>query len=290
MSLIGVLLTGLLATAALCLGLWVASRTVADVPLPPSPNAPPAPRRAGRAGERAPRFVGVVVAGEAVDVESRAEGRLLEVSVKVGERVARGADLARVDVEPLQKDLLAAEAALRDARRRLARRLRYATGGAFTMEELDSHRREAIQEQARVDQLARSVADGRVKAPFAGSVVEQYLAPGALAGPGRPLVRLARRGEAHVRFAIPEEQAAAVRVGDTVTIQVQAGGLELLGTVTGLSPEVDASSRMIYGAASLLDSNRAQRAQLTTGLIVRVTPAPLHALEQAGERAGEARP
>src|SRR2546423_604715 len=213
------MITGLLAAVALGLGLWVAGRVNAEAPPPPpAPLVAAAPARAP-AGDLG--FIGVVVAGEAVDVEPRVEARIEEVLVKPGDLVQRGQLIARLDVETLRKELWSARVAWRDAERRLARRLRYARAGAFTHEELGGHRRAAAQGKAHMEQLARSVADGQLTAPFAGAGVERYLAAGALARPGRPVVRLARRGEPHVRFAIPEERAAAVKLGATVSVLVE---------------------------------------------------------------------
>jgi multidrug resistance efflux pump len=116
-----------------------------------------------------------------------------------------------------------------------------------------------------------------VTAPFEGIIAERYLSPGALAGPGRPVARLVGHDEPRVRFAIPEDRAGAVAVGATVEVKIAPAGLLARGRVTGVSPDVDASSRMVFAAASLEPH---PGPALGTGLLARVFLAPAPARER----------
>ena len=181
---------------------------------------PPAAPRAAAGAAADPGFVGVIVAGEWVEIEAKVEGRVQELLVKPGDRVARGAPLARLDVTTTLHELAIARAALVEARRRYGRRRRLARSGAISAEEIDAARRELLQERARVQKLEAARAEASVTAPFAGTVVERHLAPGALAGPGRPILRLLGESDPQVRFAVPEEQAATISAGSKVSVRV----------------------------------------------------------------------
>ena len=240
--------------------------------LPEAPGAGAA--RAARAREEVgsdPGFIGVVVAGEAVEVEPRAEARVEEIFVEPGDQVTRGTALCRLDVRTSEHELEAAQAALAEAAGRLGRRLTLARTkpGAVTREEIDSARRETLQEKARVAELSEARADATLRAPFDGAVVERYLATGALAGPGRPIVRLVGRGQPRVRFAVPEERAQAVGLGQPVEVRIAGAARPLTGRITGVSPEIDSASRMVYAAAAF-DAAQAPAAALATGVIARV--------------------
>jgi RND family efflux transporter MFP subunit len=229
-----------------------------------APRRPPAPAAD-------PGFIGVVVAGEWTDLEPRVEARLEEVFVRPGDVVRRGQPIARVDVRATEQELASARAGLVEASRRLARRARLARGhsGVVTPEEVDVARRDLLQERARVVRLTQTRNESRLVAPFDATVSERYLSAGALAGPGRAVARLVGRGEPRVRFAVPEERAGTVAIGAAVTITLSAPGQTLRGQVTGMGAEVDAASRMVYGAATL-DPPARQDPRLTTGVIARV--------------------
>ena len=215
-------------------------------------------------------FVGVVVAGDAVEIESKVEGRVQEIFVKPGDEVRRGAPLARLDIQASTFELRIARAGLKDASGRLRRRLGLAKASpnAVTTEEIDANRREVFQNRARVAKLSESVAEATVRAPFDGTIVEAYLSVGALATPARALLRLVSRAAPRVRFAIPEESIAQVGIGQLVQVKMPGEPKPRVGRVTGLSPEIDAASRMVYAAAALDDAPEV--GTLSTGVMARV--------------------
>jgi RND family efflux transporter MFP subunit len=244
------------------------SPTIKAVPAGPAPSQQP---RGGVGAESG--FIGVVVAGESAELEPRVEGRIEEVFVRAGDTVRRGQPIARLDRKASEHELAIARAALVEASRRLARRAKLARGraAAVTPEEVDVARRDLLQERARVAKLTEARDEARLVAPFDGTVAERYLSAGALAGPGRAVARLIGPGVPRVRFAIPEDRAGSLAVGTRVTIELVAPGGPLGGEVSGLAAEVDASSRMVYGAATLEEPAR-RDPRLTTGVIARVFP------------------
>jgi multidrug efflux pump subunit AcrA (membrane-fusion protein) len=221
---------------------------------------------ARRAPDRQPRaagFVGVLLAGESVDIEPRSEGRIDEVLVKPGDRVLRGAPIARLDVRAIVHQLAIARAALAGASHRYTRRR--LVPEAVPAEEIDTARLEVAQERAKVAILAEASREAMVPAPFEGTVAERYLSAGALAGPGKPIIRLLGAGPPRVRFAVPEANAAAVSVGAPVTIEV--GQSQVRATVSDRNPEVDVAAGMLYGTAMLEDP---ATVALPAGAICRV--------------------
>jgi RND family efflux transporter MFP subunit len=219
----------------------------------------------------APGFLGVIVAGESVAIEPKTEGRVEQLLVVAGEQVTRGRAIARLDRAVREEDLRSARAVADEAGRRFARRAALARGRdpAVTAEEVDAARSQLAQERARLAAVSAALAETEVVAPFDGTIVEVYLAPGALAGPGRPIVRLVGQSQPQVRFAIPDEAVAPVLPGAPVDVAIGALGLVAAGKVTGVNPEVDTSSRMIHASARLDVADDVVR-RLTTGLIARV--------------------
>jgi RND family efflux transporter MFP subunit len=276
----GKLAIAFLAAASLCANIWMATggRNRVAPPLQPAAQEAAGPAPVDEARDRG--FIGVIVAGDTVELEPRVEGRLREVLVHPGDQVAAGKVLARLDVASVEDELTIAGAALHEARRRLQRRVRLGRG-VFTDEEMDGQRRELAQARARVAKLRRAVADGRVTAPFDATVTELYQGPGALAGPGKPIVRLVGRGEPRVRFAVPEDRSRVLSRDAAVTVVVQPAGPTLHGRVSGVSPDVDAASRMVYAAATIAPRGSLS---LPTGLMVRVFVGP-PALDRRRERA-----
>jgi membrane fusion protein (multidrug efflux system) len=236
----------------------------------------------------------VVVASQALDVVSEVEGRLAEVPAHLGKRVQAGEVLASLDVEPLRLELEARKANVRaaeattrraalvlaQAKQRLEREERIrafsaaeaeeAARGEVAVAEADVALAQARQAeaQARLAQAERDLAQARIRAPFTGTVTEQYLTPGMRVSRATPVVRLVSE-ELRLRFAVPERLAPALRVGATVRVRLSAVGEELTGTVDRLSPEVDPASRH-QKAEALLQVPARLKGRLSTGLLAEV--------------------
>ncbi|MCK8498100.1 efflux RND transporter periplasmic adaptor subunit [Myxococcus fulvus] len=243
----------------------------------------------------APRpLLGVVVASQVLDLVFAVEGQLSEVKAHLGQRVQAGEVVAALDAEPLRLELGTRQANMRaseavvhravlvvaQARQRLAREQRIRDFSAAQAEEtaqndvalaeadLQLAQAQLASTTARAAQAERDVNVARLKAPFTGTVTEQYLTPGMRVSMGMPVLRLVSE-QMRLRFAIPEQLAPSVRPGDTVRVRLPAVNLELTAVVDRLSPEVDLSSRH-QKAEALLQVSDALRSQLASGLVAEV--------------------
>jgi RND family efflux transporter MFP subunit len=261
----------------------------------PAATTGPASEAAGAREVPVRDLLGVVVAADVVEIAARVDGRITEVAARLGDRVARGAVLARIDDRNLRDEQAAARAALHalvadrgkatseleEARERRARserlshvlseeelaRVRYEE--KYAASRLEATRARLEEQATRVVILERSLGEAQVRAPFDGLVAARYVAPGAIVSAGAPILRLVSAGKVLVRFAIPEALGARVRVGMAIAVEVE--GATLRGTVDELSPEVDAASRMIVaeahvevpaGLADMALAGRAARVQV----------------------------
>jgi len=101
-------------------------------------------------------------------------------------------------------------------------------------------------EQARADLTAAQVALGhtRVTAPMAGIVTAKSVEVGMLATPGTPLLTIEEDAHYRLEVTVPESQIAAVRLGDSVPVEIDAAGsAPLLGRVAEVVPTADPMSR-----------------------------------------------
>jgi RND family efflux transporter MFP subunit len=236
-------------------------------PSPPSSALRPSPHRAG--------YLGVVLADRSVDVAAPSAGQLEAISVRVGDRVAAGAVVARLNARRLAKDLAMAEASARRSRaereqarlegeqardrterlERLAREAglvseqdvvaaRYQQQGAAA--HLVAAEAAVQQEEQRVAQLVDALSEAELKAPFGGVVAARYVNAGSTVAAGERLLRIITSGKPLVRFAIPEEDRSAIAVGRRVSLRVDGSDLRLGAQIVSVAPDVDPSSQMIF--------------------------------------------
>lgn len=236
-------------------------------------------------------YLGVVIPRNAVDIAADMEGQLDQVLGDVGQSVDAGAALARLDTQALEHELAKERAALAIAKANLQRqdllvdraqqeysRLEALEGvvskadlaladSRITEAEILRRATRAEVQRAEVSiqgldsRLERSV----IRAPFPGTVASRLLAPGAIVGPGTPILRLISHQERQVRFAVPASEPLVV--GAELRLEVSGQDRELFGSVQSIAPEVDPASRMLFIVAEL--ANTPDR--LATGTAVRVS-------------------
>lgn len=239
--------------------------------------------------ERDAGWLGVVLPRQSLDLAPEISGQVERVHVREGDRVRRGQTVAVLDAAQNRQELAIAEVNLHaaeaevsrsrldlaEAENRLSSRL--AMPDAFPKEEirrseiqkqiaetnLEGARARAAAQQARLAQARDLASKTEIRASADGTVARRYVEPGALAGPGQPVVRLISDERLIVRFAVSPEEARSLRPA----MPVRIGDGSMPAVIEWVSPEVDPPSGMVILVA-LLDP----RARLKPGSVVRVHP------------------
>lgn len=96
--------------------------------------------------------------------------------------------------------------------------------------------------QARTAQVQEQIRKSQIVNPTAGTVLATYAEAGEFVQPGQPLYKLADLRTLTMRAYVSGAQLSSVRIGQRVTVQVDAGEDERIGfpgTVTWISPEAE---------------------------------------------------
>ena len=176
-----------------------------------------------------------------------------------------------------------AEARLSAAAARLA-------GTEAGIESADAHLAWA---RAAVGVATATESFATVRAPFDGLVTERLTDPGNLAAPGVPLLRVESEGARQVVVRADEARAAYVRVGDQVTVLIDAAaetgaddnGLE--GVVAEVARAVGADQRAFTVKVSLPSTVTARSGSFARvvfrGASRRALLVPAHAIQRHGQ-------
>lgn len=198
---------------------------------------------------------GVVVGRFEAIVSSRLSVPVAAVPAVPGQTVRAGAVLVRLEEQEARGALAgaraavqAASAALDLAKRNRGRFERLESRGAAAALELDRARQEEASATAAAASATASLRRAEIDsaqtvltAPFDAVVVERFVSPGDLAGPGRPLVRIASLSGRRVEAAPGEQDAAGLAPG--APIEVEVGGRRVTGRIAEIVGTVDPATR-----------------------------------------------
>ncbi len=171
-------------------------------------------------------------------------GTILQLKVKVGDRVRKGQLIATVDPTQVKNTYEMAHATRMQAEDAYERMKQLHDKGSLTelkWVEAQSQLQQAI---AAEGIAKKSLADCALHAPFDGVVSEKYAEVGQNAAPGMPIVKIVTTNVLNVKISVPESEMANVRVHQRARIAVQAlGGKQYEGYVVEKGIVADPISR-----------------------------------------------
>ncbi len=248
---------------------------------PPSLAAPVVvqPATVGDMEERI-EGTGELAAPDRALIAAEVDGRITEIRVDEGAKVAAGEVLLAIDPEKRRLDADSASAQLRDAeasyvvaQREYERATALHEQGIASDSLLDQRGTELSRAQARRDSaLAASgvagklLRDASVRAPFAGLVAKREVSRGDYVRTGQALLEVVALDPIEVEFAVAERDSARVATGQPVTVTVEPYPNErFVGAVSAVSPVIDPRTRTMRVKARIPNAD----ARLRPGLFAR---------------------
>jgi len=169
-------------------------------------------------------------------ISTRISATVREVPVEEGAKVAAGQLLVRLSDDDVQRQLAAAETALRTAaayERRIAELVGVRAATAVELEQAQSQRAQA---EAGVAAAKATLAYSQLRAPFAGTIQARRVSVGDLVGPGQPLLDLLG-APLELQATLSEEESRGLRLGLRLPFAWRGGRGE--AEVTALAPGGD---------------------------------------------------
>lgn len=163
------------------------------------------------------------------------------IHVEVGDRVAAGQLLARLEDADARLDVAAAEPKAETAASNLRRVEELRTSGAVSEAELEDAQFESRTAQAELEKARLNLSRTEIRAPFAGVVSRRYVRVGDVVDDKTPLFRVTALAPLRARLLVPESDVAFFTVGAPVAISA-ADGTSGTARVIIVGPTIDPGS------------------------------------------------
>jgi HlyD family secretion protein len=216
--------------------------------------------------------VGNLIGEQTVDVAPKTGGRLVSMSVQLGDRVRRGQVIAKIEDREIVEQVRQAEASLevskatirqRDAdlkvaevnfersknlysRQLLAKQAlddaesRYLAAQA----QVDLSKAQAMQTEARLEELRINLQNTSVVSPVDGFVGKRNVDPGAMVSQNAPVASVVEISRMRLVANVVEKDLRMVNVGDPAIVEVDAyPGEKFRGRIARVAPVLDPATR-----------------------------------------------
>ncbi|MBB4092490.1 membrane fusion protein (multidrug efflux system) [Ochrobactrum pecoris] len=210
--------------------------------------------------------IGTANALNGVDLTVQLDGLVKTINFKANQEVKEGDLLLQMEDSIQKADLAAAEAEAVLAQQNLKRADTLRTRGVGAVSNVDTTASVADAASARVEKMRATLAQKSVKAPFSGVIgiskvdIGQYLTPGTV------IATLQSTDVMRIDFTVPEQSLSSIKLGQTVKVGSTAEALDFTGTIVGIDPKIDPTTRLVSVRAEVQNPDH----KLTPGQFVQV--------------------
>ena len=267
------------------------------------------------------RVVGNLIGEATVAVAPRTAGRLQDISVRLGDRVARGQRIAKIEdfeiVEQVKQaeaaqDVSAATIRQREADLQLALTSVERSRNLFQRQllpkqtlddnearyqsaiaQLDLARAQNSQSKARLDELRINLANTIIVSPVNGFVSKRSVDPGAFVSQNATIVDVVDISRVRLVVNVVERDLKELQAGDDAQVEVDAyPGETFKGRIARVAPVLDPATRTapieieIANADFRLKPGMYARVGITTDVKKETLVVPINAVADLGGRRG----
>jgi len=229
-------------------------------------------------------LVGDVVSAHRAELGFQRAGEVAELDADLGDSVASGAPLARLDDRVLEEQLAAArrvaeaaevEAAWAGREAKRAQEVGQTVVSDAERDQKDYQARTARlrAEQARIEvrRLEALLAQGTLSAPFACVISRRAVSPGSFVAAGAVAFEVVDLVHREIHLEIPTVSAVGLEVGAEVTVESDAWPDQVFeARLDALVPAADPASRTLTGVVRL-DATVDPKGRLWPGSFVRAS-------------------
>jgi RND family efflux transporter MFP subunit len=202
-------------------------------------------------------LTGQIQAKDQVNLAFRIGGRLQERNVTVGDLVAPGQIVAKIESQDYQNalrsaiaDLASAQAVLANAQNALGRQSELLNKGFTTRAQYDQAEQQMRTAQAQVESAQAKLQNAKdnltyteLRSDVAGSVTAKGAEPGEVVAAGRMVLQVARQGGRDAVFNVPSQVIRRSPKNPEVTVVLSDDpAVVAIGHVREVAPQADAAT------------------------------------------------
>jgi membrane fusion protein, multidrug efflux system len=202
-------------------------------------------------------IAGSILPFKEIEIMSEISKKVSSVEFQDGSFVRKGEVLYQLESKDILAKLKQIQAELTLAKLNLKRIAQLVREESIKQEELDIANTKVQSLEATEELLLVDLNKTSILAPFDGIIGISKAHPGALVGPGTPLVKIQDQNSLKVEFSVPEKYLGIIKKGDTIRFKTSQSENLILAKIYATEPGIDPVNRsfLVQAISSSNDNN-----------------------------------
>ena len=209
---------------------------------------------------------GSILPGEQTQIRAEVSGRVVQLNIKEGTLVQKGALLVKLFDGDLQNQLKKLKVQLEIAKATEKRQAELLKINGISQQDYDLIKLNVRTLEVDMEATEIAIVKTEIRAPYSGQVGLRSISVGAYISPADVITTMRQVEELKLEFSVPEKYAKEVKKGDHITFHVDGGQRTHSATVIATENSVEQTTRTLRIRA-LVDKIDAE---LVPGLFARI--------------------
>ena len=167
---------------------------------------------------------GTLVADEATEIHPEVSGRIINLNIREGAQVNKGALIAKLYDADLQAQRRKLEVQLKIAQQTEERYNQLQKIGGISKQDYDVTALDVSNLRADLDIIRTSIAKTEIRAPFSGKLGLKAVSIGAYVTPQSVITSIQKTSGLRIDFSVPEKYTSQLKKGQFVNFTVEGSG------------------------------------------------------------------
>lgn len=200
---------------------------------------------------------GTILAGETTEIHPEIPGRVVQLNVREGTFVGKGALLAKLYDGDLQAQLRKLEVQLKIAEQTEDRQEQLLKIQGISQQEYDLSLLQVSNLKADIDIVREAVRKTEIRAPFSGKLGLRNISPGAFVTSATIVTTISQVSQLKIQFNVPEKYGSQLKNGQPINFMVDGSTKTFTANIIAAEVMMDENTRSLAIRALVKNSDPA---------------------------------
>jgi membrane fusion protein, multidrug efflux system len=188
---------------------------------------------------------GTILPNESTEIHPEVSGRVVQLNVREGSFVSKGALLAKLYDGDLQAQLNKLQVQLKIAEQTEDRQSQLLKIQGISQQEYDLSLLQVSNLKADIDIVREAVRKTEIRAPFSGKLGLKNISQGAYVTPATIVTTISQVNQLKLQFNVPEKYGSQLKNGQPVNFTIDGSAKTFLANIMAAEVQMDENTRSL---------------------------------------------